>query len=307
MRTSFDRLLARLRFRHLQLLMEIERTGSLTRAAAALNLTQPAVSKALGELEQSLGFALFIRGPRGLELTDPGRLVTQGAALLVRELENIHGQALEAGGGPLTGGVLRLGAPAFLSVTRLPTLVRRLREANPAMAVYLHEDSVPRLMEELERGELDALITLYDSAAMNRAGRSVRFERFAEERYVVIAPPGHPAADGRAVGWPALATHPWVLTRRPSVARGFVDDNFRRHGVQSPAPVCETDGPVTAARLVAAGIGLSCVPEVTAREVPVQRVRLRTAQPRATLGLVYPASASAHPHITALRSTLPLG
>lgn len=306
MRPAFDHLLARLRFRHLQLLMEVERTGSLTRAAQALSLTQPAVSKALAELEQALGFALFIRGPRGLQLTASGALFTQGSALLVRELENIHTQALEASGTGRPGGVLRLGAPAFLAVTQLPELVPRLLLADPPIALQLHEASVPRLMQELQRGELDALITLFDAAVMGHSNRSVLFERFAEERYVVVAPPGHPAADGRALAWSALAEHPWVLTRKPSVARSFVDDNFRRHGVQPPQPVCETEGPVTAARMVAAGIGLSCVPEVIARETRVQRVKLRTAQPRATLGLAYPAASARHKHITALRSALDL-
>ncbi len=66
---ELDRLLGRLRFRHLQLLAQIDDKGSLRGAAAMLNLTQPALSKALRELEDMLGLQLFDRSSRGLQCT----------------------------------------------------------------------------------------------------------------------------------------------------------------------------------------------------------------------------------------------
>ena len=90
-------LLARLRFRHLQLIAEIERTGSLSASAAALNLTQPALSKALKEVEAMLGFRLFNRGARGLQKTAQGEIVMHGAILMLREVEHLHAEARSAG------------------------------------------------------------------------------------------------------------------------------------------------------------------------------------------------------------------
>lgn len=306
-----NHLLARLRFRHLQLIVEVERTGSLSRAAESLSLTQPALSKALREIEEMLGFLVFERGPRGLQKTPQGTVVVQGAALLLRELMHLQAEALATGAQGDLAAVLRLGTSAFLAVGLLPPVIARLTQQRPPVAVRLREDNVPRLFEALLAGELDALVTLYNPDVMAKTtGREIRFEPLAEEPYEVIAPPGHRLSRPRArpPGWQALAEAPWVLTRRPSLARVLLEDRFRRHGVTLPEPLCETDGPVTAARLVAHGVGLSCVPESTARELlaehRVERVRLDTPRPEATLGLVYRTALAGHPRLAALREAL---
>jgi LysR family transcriptional regulator, regulator of abg operon len=128
------RLLARLRFRHLQLIAEIERTGSLSASAAALNLTQPALSKALKEVEAMLGFRLFNRGARGLQKTVQGEIVMHGAVLMLRELEHLHAEARSAGPDGRVAGILRLGAPAFLSISLLPRVMARRRRSPSALA-----------------------------------------------------------------------------------------------------------------------------------------------------------------------------
>jgi LysR family transcriptional regulator of abg operon len=309
--SSHIHLLARLRFRHLQLIVEVERTGSLTRAADSLSLTQPALSKALKEIEDMLGFEVFHRGARGLQKTPQGTVLINGASLMLRELQHVQAEAETAGPDGEVSAVLRLGTSAFLAVGLLPPVIARLTGLTPPMAVCLREDNVPRLFEALLVGDLDALVTLYNSDVMaSTAGREVQFEKISEERYVVIAPPGHRLSRARSVTWQALAEEPWVLTLKPSLARVFVEDSFQRHGVTPPAPLCETDGPLTAARLVAAGVGLSSVPESTAQEAlrsgVVSLINLQTPQPSATLGLVYRTAAVDHPRIVLLRQALKL-
>ncbi|MDQ8732185.1 LysR family transcriptional regulator [Bradyrhizobium sp. LHD-71] len=302
-------LLARLRFRHLQLIAEIERTGSLSKSAESLNLTQPALSKALKEIEAMLGFPLFNRGARGLQKTLQGEIVMHGAILLLRELQHLHAEAQFAGPDGRVAGILRLGAPAFLSVSLLPRVVARLAAASPPLAVSLSENNVPGLIQELLDGTLDALVTVYNPEAMAiTAGRGVRFERITDEEYVVIATAAHPLARSRNVSWQTLTAEQWVLTRRPSLARNFVEDSFRRHGLEPPLPLCETDSPVTSARMVAEGVGVSSVPVSTAREAErnnrVRRIRLQAPQPSAMLGLVYRSVAVNHPRIGCLRDAM---
>jgi LysR family transcriptional regulator, regulator of abg operon len=311
MRSSDNQLFARLRFRHLQLIAEVERTGSLSRAADALSLTQPALSKALKEIEDMLGFAVFHRGPRGLLQTAQGAIVVQGASLLLREMHHVHAEAQAAGADGQLAAVLRLGTSAFIAVSLLPPVIVRLTKLSPPVAVSLREDSVPRLFEALLAGDLDALVTVYNPDLMaSAAAAAVRFEKLSEEHYVVIAPPGHALARPRSVSWQALAQAGWVFTRKPSLARVFVEDSFRRHGLTPPVPLCETDGPVTAARLVAAGVALSSVPESMAKDAlkskAVSLVKVETPLPSATLGLVYRAAAVGHPRIALLRQALKL-
>ncbi|MCY7318138.1 MAG: LysR family transcriptional regulator, partial [Ramlibacter sp.] len=85
-----ERLITRLRFRHLRLIAELERGGSLRAAAQALNLTQPALSKALGELEGAFGFPLFTRTARGVTPTAQGQRVLRGAGMLLSELAHLR-------------------------------------------------------------------------------------------------------------------------------------------------------------------------------------------------------------------------
>ena len=274
MRTATDHLLARLRFRHLQLIAEVERTGSLSRAAETLSLTQPALSKALKEIEDMLGFEIFHRGARGLHKTTQGTVVVHGASLLLRELLHLHAEAEAAGANGDVAAVLRLGTSAFLAVGLLPPVISRLTQLVPPVAIRLREDTVPRLFESLLAGDLDALVTLYNPDVMaSTAGRDVRFEKISDERYLIIAPPEHPLARARKVSWQTLAEAPWVLTVKPSLARVFVEDSFRRHGLAPPVPICETEGPITAARMVAAGVGLSSVPETTAKDALKKQIR----------------------------------
>ena len=140
------------------------------------------------------------------------------------------------------------------------------------------------------------------------AGQGVRFEKIGEEPYVVIAPAAHRLARSRKVSWQALAAEPWVLTRKPSLARHFVEDSFRSHGLEPPPALCETVSPVTNARLVAEGVGVSSVPVSTAREAErggrVRRVRLQAPQPSAMLGMVYRVVAAGHPRIALLRDAV---
>src|SRR3954453_13190708 len=108
-------LLSRLRFRHLQMLRALDETGGIRRAALRLNLTQPAVSKALAEIEQAFGFALFTRTSKGLAVTPAGRVVPRGAALLVNEAAQLQSEARAAAADAEAS--LRLGVAAFAAMT----------------------------------------------------------------------------------------------------------------------------------------------------------------------------------------------
>src|SRR5437868_4393458 len=106
------RLLARLRFRHLQMLVVLDDTGGIRRAAERLNLTQPAISKSLSELEEAFGFLLFERTRRGLIATPQGEVVLQGAALLINEARRLQVEAQAAQANE--AALLRIGAIPFL-------------------------------------------------------------------------------------------------------------------------------------------------------------------------------------------------
>ncbi|GAA4347390.1 LysR family transcriptional regulator [Variovorax defluvii] len=298
------RLVARLRFRHLQLLVAVERGGSLRAAAGVLHLTQPALSKALGEVEAAFGFALFTRSARGLAPTPRGELVVRGAALLLAELAHL-GEEVAA---EPSVTVLRVGAPPFVAQGYLPQVFERLVAASAGVRVQLMEERVPLLVQALLQGRLDALVTSYPTEMPEAAGQPLLYEKLFDADFTVIAPAAHPLARLRQVGWERLAAERWIMPAPSSMVRRMMEDVFRRAGLIAPVPVIESTSPVTNLRLVAAGLGLSAVPGATLRagdaeRAQVRRVRVHPEISPNPVALIYRA-APPNPRLALLREAL---
>jgi len=300
-------LLARLRFRHLRMVTELERSGSLRAAAGALHLTQPALSKSLKELEGAFGFALFERSARGLRATLQGAAVLRGAAVLMAELDHLQQEARAAAKSGVT--VLRLGAPPLVALSIVPGVLARLLARDPPVLTDLREDRVPQLFALLFKGELDALLTTYNAAMMSAEGApKLCYEKIHEAQLVLIAPPGHRLATTRRATWPDLAQAPWILPQSSSFVRQMINASFGRAGIVPPDPVVESSSMVTNVRLVARGVGISVVPAETIREAErlgnVARIRITPAVAPIPVALVYRAAAADHPRVAHLRAAL---
>ena len=299
------RLVGRLRFRHLQLLVELQHGGSLRAAAAVLNLTQPALSKALGEVESAFGFPLFTRSARGLAPTPRGEIAIRGAVLLLEELAHL---GAEASAQPAVT-VLRVGAPPFVAQGYLPEVFARLVGHASRVRVLLQEERVPLLVQSLAEGRLDALITSYPTEMPEAAGRSLHYEKLFDADFTVIAPPGHALGRARKVDWKRLVDEQWVMPAPTSMVRRMMEEVFRREGLIAPIPVVESASPVTNVRLVAAGLGLSAVPESTLRSTQgthsVARVRVHPAIPPGPVALIHRAGPD-NPRLALLREALGL-
>ena len=302
-----ERLVSRLRFRHLRLITELERGGSLRAAAQSLNLTQPALSKALAEIEGAFGFTLFTRNARGLTPTAQGRVALRGSALLLEELAHLQ---REAAAGDTAIATVRIGAPPFVAQGYLPEVLKRLVESNPRVRVELLEERVPILMEALMQGEVDALLTSYPMHMPTDEGVRLSYEKLFEVDFSIIAPRDHPLTRSRKVSWQRLAEESWLMPARSSMARRMIEDCFIRDGVVPPVPVIESTSPVTNVQLVAAGAGLSIVPETRAlRDAQnlglVKRVRVSPPIPSGPVALIYRA-AVANPRVAYFRAALAL-
>ena len=298
------RLVARLRFRHLQLLVDLKRCGSLRAAAAVHNLTQPALSKALQEIEGAFGFSLFVRSARGLTPTLRGAVAIRGASLLLQELAHV---GAEASVEP-AHTVLRIGAPPFVSQGYLPATLKRLFAGNQ-VRVQLVEERVPLLMQSLLEGRLDALVTSYPTEMPEVAGQQLHCERLFDADFVVIAPIGHPLARARKVDWHRLSTERWIMPAASSMVRRMMEEVFRREGMVAPIPVIESTNPVTNLQLVAAGLGLCAAPGAVLRAAQgagaVKQVRVQPPVPSNPVALIYRA-VPRNPRVALLRQALEL-
>ena len=298
-------LIARLRFRHLALLVELQRGGSLRAAAGVLNLTQPALSKTLADIEAAFGFALFVRTARGLAPTARGEVAIRGAALLLQELAHVR---TEATAGDLFSATLRLGAPPFVAQSYLPRLMKALVGRTPPVRIQLLEERVPALMQALVRGDVDALITTYPAQMPDAGIGALHFEKLFEVQFAVIAPKSHRLLRMRKVSWRDLAAEPWVMPGQGAMARRVLEDCFLRAGVLPPTPVIESMSPVTNVELVAAGAGLGIAPDITViaharRQNRVDRVNVGPAVPPGPVALIHRAGID-NPRIDWLREAL---
>jgi DNA-binding transcriptional LysR family regulator len=304
MNDELDKLVSRLRFRHLRLLVELHRCGTLGRAAATLHLSQPALSKALKEVEDAFGFPLFRRGARGLTPTIRGEVIVQGAETLLAALGHLSEAAQASNDEPVA--VVHLGAPpAVAAGTALPAVLALLQARSERVVFRLREQPVPQLFEALLKGELDALLTSFNQAAFaaKRATRLV-YKRFAEHDYVVIAPPRDPLARKRHVGWDALADSPWIMPESELLSRQALESQFLRAGVTVPLPRIVSNNPATNIQLVAAGTGLAAVPRSMAvAEQRLGRIAVLHVEmtfSRVPVALVYRAASEDDPVIKLL-------
>ncbi|MGP6087594.1 pca operon transcription factor PcaQ [Antarctobacter jejuensis] len=195
----------RIKLRHLEAVTTIARHGSLKSACAELNLTQPALSKTLKELEELLGAVLMTRDRAGVRLTPEGEVFLEFAGQSLAALRRgISGVADVRQGG---AEVLRVGALPSVAVRLMPRVVARFRQLSPATQLILRDGAHGALTRDLLAGSLDLVIGRM-GAPETMAG--VSFTQLYQERVVCVVRRGHPLAtrDGFApselTDWPVL-------------------------------------------------------------------------------------------------------
>ncbi|MGW0916832.1 LysR substrate-binding domain-containing protein [Streptomyces sp. NPDC002784] len=197
-----------LELRHLRTLRTIAEAGSLTRAATALGLAQPALSAQLKRIERALGGALFERGRHGVRATPLGELVLERARVVLPAVSELQREATRFARARQEPERLRLGGTHG---PLLGALVDRLAEAAPGATVTTRASwSERELAEQLAEGLLDfALTGTCGSASPPGAGHLVWQEIAVDPVFVMLAD-GHPLAYGPEIGLAALADEEWA-------------------------------------------------------------------------------------------------
>src|SRR5215210_510965 len=142
--------------RQLTCFERVAELGSMSRAAEALHLVQPAISQQIALLERQVGLRLFHRGPRGVRLTEAGEALLPYARRVLTEVERA-GQVL-GGLRELRGGRVALGITPSAVIWLLPDLLERYRGQHPMVQVQVQEDMTDQLVEYLGDGRLDLAV-----------------------------------------------------------------------------------------------------------------------------------------------------
>lgn len=266
--------------RHLRYFVMVAEERHFTRAAARLNMQQPPLSQQIRALEAELGFELFKRHPKGVELTTGGMVFLEEAkAILARVQDGARRAARVATGieGTLTVGFTSSAAAHPL----IPRIIRAYREQYPAVAITLEEGNARRLSERASTGELEAGIL---RAPVSRPDGIV-FHRLLVEELLWVLPTGHPAlsATAGAIEIQALRNEPFILVRQPGAPGMYANllCACQAAGFQ-PRVAFEVERMLTNVSLVAAGEGVSVVP-ASMRNIHAESVEYRPilgARPR---------------------------
>jgi DNA-binding transcriptional LysR family regulator len=230
--------------------------GSFSAAAARLNLTQPAISFQIRQLERRLGARLVERVGRRAQPTAAGRELLPHISRIGTSVAS----AVEAMAGHAQGvaGRVRIGTGATACIYLLPPLLSDLRRRFPLLEIVVRTGNSPDMLRALEDNALDvALVTL------PAPGRMFDMEKLLDDEIVAVFPPGF--ASPETVSPAALAELPVLIYEPGGHARRVIDDWFRAAGT-ALKPVMELGSIEAIKQLVAAGLGCGLLPRLAIGE-----------------------------------------
>lgn len=224
----------RIRLRHLHTFVAVAQQGTLGRAAETLNLSQPALSKTLNELEQLTGTRLFERGRLGAQLTLVGEQFLTHAVKVLDAL-NSAGQALNRKEG-LNNDIVRIGALSTAALGILPTVIGQFHKQQKDITLQVATMNNTMLLAGLKSGEIDIGIgRMSDPELMS----GLHYELLFLESLKLVVRPGHPLLQetvtlSRVMEWPV------VVSPKGTVPRQNAEALLQSQGCKMPAGCIET-------------------------------------------------------------------
>ena len=254
-------------FRQIQYFIAVAEAGTISGAASRLSTSQSTITEAIKDLEADLGVKLIERHARGVHVTYKGQLFLRHAERIWLDVADAR-RALLADF-PVTSGRIVIGVTALVAGYVLPEVLARFRRAFPSIAVQIVEDTHDYLEHLLLNGEIDVALVIVSSLS---DPESLSTQVLDEYSYRVWLPLAHPLADRTPISLADLAEQPLVALAVDEI-QSATDRLWRAAGLR-PNVVFRT-GSVEAVRsLVAAGIGLTVLPDLVFRSWSLEGRRL---------------------------------
>lgn len=241
-------------FKQLRALVTVAETGNVTRAAALLNIVQPAVSRQLHLLEDDVGVPLFIRGRHGMELTEAGTTLVEYARRVLHEIDRARAEIRPSKG--TVGGIVTVGLLPSTSDLLASAIVTAIAKHYPGIRLRISMGYAGHLQRWLEEGEVDAAL-LYDP----KQTPTIQVKPLLEEGLWIVGLPDSGLSADQPVPLAALADMPLVLPSAPHGLRSLVENATKLMGMQLNV-VAETNSMSIQKNLVLAGHGLTILPAI---------------------------------------------
>jgi DNA-binding transcriptional LysR family regulator len=214
----------RVKLRDLQLLLAVGEAGSITRAAKALSVSHPVVSKTISELERTLGVPLFDRGLRGVVPTQYGKALLECGKQVLDDLErgikNIEFLTDPA------AGELRIGATEPVMIGPVLAAIRSMVAKYPRVTFRTQVGDTPALHQALRQREVDVVVSRFFRSEVDEDDYVVS-EKLFLERLFVVAGPENRWARRRKLGFSELLQEPWVMPEYDNAVGMLIAEGFR--------------------------------------------------------------------------------
>jgi DNA-binding transcriptional LysR family regulator len=225
----------RLRYKHLHMLVALSSSQNLHRASQSLNMSQPAATRMLREIEDMFACDLFERLPRGMRPTALGKELIRFAESALSGLDRCAEELMvrqQGGYGYLSIGTIMGAAPDLVmdSIAQIKTL-------NPQMRIRIMGDTSDQVIQLLEQGRIDLAIAWRNAATDSE---HYSFEPLGNERMLVVVHAGHPLAQREHLPLAELVSDwPWILQPQTSPARIGFDEALQHLALPQPADIIE--------------------------------------------------------------------
>ena len=233
-RIDVNHLNARLKLRQLVAFHTIHESGSLVKAAKKLNVTQPALTRTIRELEDIFGNPLFVRGNRGLSPTLFGEALAARVASILAEMrytaDELNALSHADAGHVVVGTIV--SASAYL----LPAAIAAIKEQSPAIVVTVREATNDFLIPALAGGEIDMVIWRIPEEPLE----GIRHRVLYKDDLTVVVRPGHPLARRRTVRLAHTVDYPWIVPVSESPVRHIVNESFHSAKLEPPSNIVES-------------------------------------------------------------------
>jgi LysR family transcriptional regulator, hydrogen peroxide-inducible genes activator len=241
-----------LEFDQLRHFLKAAELSSFTRAAEAVALSQPALSRSIARLEEELGQPLFERQTRKIALTDVGKLLQTRAQQILALVENTQAEICDDG----QTGIVRVAAIPTVAPFMLPKVLRRFSDSHPHAAVIVHEDTTDNLLKKLSEGVVDIALL-----ALPLTAKYLEVEELFEEELLLVMCKDHPLSAKKHIRLLDIEPLPFVLLGE---AHCLTDNivSFCRQKAFHPMSVESTSQLATVQELVSLNHGISLIPEM---------------------------------------------
>jgi DNA-binding transcriptional LysR family regulator len=278
--------------RHFRILLAVIEHGSFNRAATALSLSQPAISKAIAQLERSLGARLFERGKQGTRPTSAGLLAARGATNIDWAIRHARAE-IRANAENLVGPLV-IGTTPSMILGLLPRALSLLAKTYPDASVVINDGLDDLLLAELDRGEIELLVGPVES--VRPCGDRIVQVTLAQEPFLLGVPHDHRLSARKELAIAELSDEAWILPIEGSSFYRLVEALFLTSSQRLPLNAIHSNSFAMQEQLVT-GTGRICFvtpAQFLYRAAPFKIIRL-VNPPVRSIGVRYRADVTLSP------------